>query len=295
MRSGEDTYIAILVYFASNVIFFVPPMSHCIAKRVDFHSEGIIKCFSFQILSGYNKGVSVINLISKRLKKKKRFVVMFLGDSLVSQLSVFPNWRRMIEYVVTRKVKKVAKDNWWRLKFINFGASETTSRDLFDRLKNDVYFYKPDLVICMVGKNDPYFNIGPNQHKKNLNKIFSSLSQNVEKVFYCTPMCSSDEERNKLYKKYIKQGRSLFPYSKIKLIDLFKATQKLDLKRIYTYVLQRENKVVGLKPGEVDVLHPNPLGSAYIAKIILKEVFGVDFNPKLFLKGVEKGEKYPEY
>jgi len=41
--------------------------------------------------------------------------------------------------------------------------------------------------------------------------------------------------------------------------------------------------------------HPNQLGNAYIAKVILKEVFGIEFDPELYWKDTLEGEKYPKY
>lgn len=108
-------------------------------------------------------------------------------------------------------------------------------------------------------------------------------------------MSSSDEKRNKFHEKYIKQSRTLFPHSKVKLVDLFKTSKKLDLDKIFTFILHKGNKVVGIEPGGLDTLHPNSLGNAYMAKSILKEAFGVEFDPKLFMKEVKRGEKYPRY
>lgn len=45
--------------------------------------------------------------------------------------------------------------------------------------------------------------------------------------------------------------------------------------------------------GDIDPHHPNQLGNAYIAKVILKETFDVDFDPEKYIKEMVAGEKFP--
>ena len=64
--------------------------------------------------------------------------------------------------------------------------------------------------------------------------------------------------------------------------------------KIYTFESE-ENPEENIKKGDLDFFHPNPLGNALIAKIILKQVFGVDFDPEKYIETAAKGYKYPEY
>jgi len=50
-----------------------------------------------------------------------------------------------------------------------------------------------------------------------------------------------------------------------------------------------------LEGGESDLEHPNQLGNAYIAKIILKEVFDIDFDADKYIRETFEGLKYPGY
>ena len=83
------------------------------------------------------------------------------------------------------------------------------------------------------------------------------------------------ERKNKagVYGKYVEIDRNLNLES-VKFINLFEEFDKFPKERIFTFISE-EIGVVGLKKGDVDFLHPNQLGNAYIAKTILREVFGV--------------------
>ena len=77
-------------------------------------------------------------------------------------------------------------------------------------------------------------------------------------------------------------------------IDMFSIYQKFSTEKFFTFISE-ENSVEGIKAGEVDLQHPNQLGNAYIAKVILKEVFNIDFDPELYIKTTLSGEKFPKY
>ncbi|MEA3449779.1 MAG: hypothetical protein U9Q85_02265 [Patescibacteria group bacterium] len=67
------------------------------------------------------------------------------------------------------------------------------------------------------------------------------------------------------------------------------------MKKIFTFVSENGNADAGIEPGAIDFGHPNQLGNAYIAKIILKEIFDIDFDPELYIKETLEGKKYPSY
>jgi hypothetical protein len=46
---------------------------------------------------------------------------------------------------------------------------------------------------------------------------------------------------------------------------------------------------------DLDFLNPNQLGNAYIAKFILKKVFGLDFDPDRYISDPINGVMFPEY
>jgi len=235
--------------------------------------------------------------IGKRLLSKKGFKIVFLGDSIVSAESIHPNWREIFEYVLKGKVSEMMND-WktpdWGIKCINSGLNGATSQNLLTHLNSEVFFYKPNMVICMIGKNDPYFKINPSAHKKNIETLTKKITEKIPFFVFCTPTPDNNKKTNKIYEQYAEEDRFLLPQPKTQFIDLFKIYQGFDLDKIFTFISQG-NEDVGIKPGEPDFQHPNALGHAYIAKVILKEVFGIDFNPELYMKTLLAGEKYPKY
>ena len=76
---------------------------------------------------------------------------------------------------------------------------------------------------------------------------------------------------------------------------MFEIYQQFNLDKFFTFISEFGNEDIGIKPGELDFQHPNALGNAYIAKVVLKEVFGIDFDPELYMKTLLNGEKYPKY
>ena len=75
---------------------------------------------------------------------------------------------------------------------------------------------------------------------------------------------------------------------------MFEVYQKYPTEQFFTFVSE-ENIVEGVKEGETDLIHPNQLGNAYIAKIILNEVFDIEFDPQGYWQSTLQGEKYPKY
>jgi hypothetical protein len=92
----------------------------------------------------------------------------------------------------------------------------------------------------------------------------------------------------------LKASLSLFPVKGVKLINLFELYSQYDLKKFFTFI-SSGNEDLEIKPGEIDFLHPNQLGNAYIAKIILKEAFSVNFDPETYIKDTLAGEMFPKY
>ncbi len=243
-------------------------------------------------------GNKKIKEIEKHLLSKKRFKIVFLGDSLVSTEAVHPNWRGIVEYVIKGKVGEVLND-WkladWEIKFINSGLNGATTRDLLERLKIEVFDHKPEMLICMIGSNDPYFKISPSQHKKNVKELIEKVSSKIPHLIFCTSTPDNNEESRERYANYVAQIKPLFPHPKTQFINMFEIYQQFDLDKFFTFISEYGNKEIGIKPGEVDFQHPNSLGNAYIAKIILKEVFEINFDPELYMKTLLAGEKYPKY
>ena len=77
-------------------------------------------------------------------------------------------------------------------------------------------------------------------------------------------------------------------------IDMFNIYQNYSTEKFFTFISEG-NPVEGVKAGDLDLQHPNQLGNAYIAKIILKEIFGINFDADEYIKDTLEGKKYPGY
>jgi lysophospholipase L1-like esterase len=243
-------------------------------------------------------GDILLGEIRKILSKGKKFRIVFLGDSITSTEWVHPNWREIVEYVLKEELQKKMGGDWerpsWNIRGINSGLNGAATSDLLDHLESDVFFYKPEMVICIAGKNDMHYKVSPVQHKENVKKLIEKITTKVPYFVFCTSTPSLTKEFNDGYKVYVELVRSLFPCPRTCFVDLFKEYQKFDLTKFFTFISEG-NEVVGFKPGDIDTLHPNQLGNAYIAKVILKEVFGLKFDPKRYIKQTREGKMYPGY
>ena len=239
-----------------------------------------------------------LDTIKQKLLANDRFRIVFLGDSLTSPEWVHPNWREIVEYVIKEELAKKMGD-WkpssWGVRGINSGLDGATGKDLLERLDSDVFTYSPEMVFCSIGINDIYFDISAKEHQENVRKLLRKIASKVEHVVFCTSIATDRESLNRTYADYVKADKVLFPMKGVGFVNLFERYQKFDLKRFFTFV-SGGNEVVGIKPGEIDYLHPNQLGNAYVAKVILAEAFGVEFDPEVYIKDSQnEAVQYPRY
>lgn len=219
--------------------------------------------------------------ISGTIGSKRRYWIAFVGDSITSCEWVHPNWREIVEYVLKSKL-----DADWGFKTFNFGYDGASSRDILERTK-EIEEINPDLVILMIGGNDPFLDVSINEHIKNINNLTKIFKNLVISTNNCPWNTISQEKYLPYVEADIKEGFKNF-------INLFEISRNFPNQRIYTFISE-EIPEENIKEGDLDYWHPNQLGNAYIAKVILKEVFGVDFDPELYIKTTLSGEKYPKY
>lgn len=235
--------------------------------------------------------------IKDYLIKNNKFRIVFVGDSTTSTEWIHPNWREIVEYIVKEELEKIITE-WkipsWGIRGINFGMDGATTEDILNKT-DEILDYKPDLIIGLMGGNDIYKNISVEKSIDNIKNILNKLIKKVPYIFWCnsTPALTGSLENEK-YKPYAEETLKIKLSGNIRLFDMFNEYQKHDLSKFFTFKSE-ENLVVGIKEGELDKQHPNMLGNAYIAKILLKEIFGIEFNPEKYLETLLNGEKYPEY
>ena len=230
------------------------------------------------------------------LLKNKKFRIVFLGDSITSTEWIHPNWREIVEYVLKNEIENIISD-WklssWQIRGINCGFDGSTTKDILNKVK-EILDYKPDLIITVMGGNDEALGILPEQSIKNINTILKKLSKKMPYIFWCnsTPALKGNI-KNEKYKPYA-EATIKIKNNKVKIFDMFNEYQKYNLKSFFTFKSE-ENLVENIKKGEIDPVHPNMLGNAYIAKILLENIFGIKFDPEKYLGTLLAGEKYPKY
>jgi lysophospholipase L1-like esterase len=231
--------------------------------------------------------------IADTINKNGRFWIAFTGASTVSCEWVHPNWREIVEYALQEEMTKFFGE-WhkseWGIKGFNFGYDGATTKDILDKIEN-IKLISPDLVISMMGGNDELFGIDISQHIKNIKNIIKKLDT---KVVWSTSIASGSSDKNKRYEPYARSCTEIAENENLQLINMFDIYKSFPLDRFYTFKSE-ENVKEHVKKGDIDFIHPNQLGNAYIAKVFLKEVFGIDFDPELYWKDTLAGEKFPKY
>lgn len=236
--------------------------------------------------------------VKESLVKKNRFWIVFTGDSITSCEWVHPNWREIVEYVLKEELTKALNGDWkkseWGVRCFNYGYDGSTTKDILDKM-DDILAVKPDLIIGVMGGNDPAFNLTVNEHVENIKNIVKKANDAGAKVIWSTSTSAgTNSKKNPEYEPYAKACMSIPETGNLKLIDLFNIYQEFPLERIFTFISE-ENLVENIKAGETDLQHPNQLGNAYIAKVILEKVFSIDFDPEKYVRETFSGEKYPGY
>src|SRR3989339_160453 len=233
--------------------------------------------------------------IKDKLEKDGKYWIVFVGDSITSCEWVHPNWREIVEYVLKEELQKVIPD-WkvpsWGIRCFNHGYDGATTKDVLEKI-NEIEGLQPDLVIMMMGGNDSVLGVSEKEHGENIKTIAKSLADKNIDLVYSTDSKPWNDKIAELYGKYVEIDKKL-NLDGVRFINLFEEFDNFPKERIFTFKSE-EIAVVGLKKGDIDFLHPNQLGNAYIAKIILKEVFQIDFDPEKYIETNTAGYKYPEY
>jgi len=233
--------------------------------------------------------------ISEQIKSKGKFWISFVGDSITSCEWVHPNWREIVEYVLKEELTKFLDGDWksseWGIKTFNFGYDGATTKDILTKVE-DIKVFNPDLVIVLMGGNDSVMGVSVPESIKNIKNISEKLNTSV---YWCSSTSAGKGyKKNMEYEPYSKAFLEISDSENFQKIDMFNSYQKFDTSKFFTFVSE-ENPVEGVRAGEIDLQHPNQLGNAYIAKVILKEIFGIDFDPEQYWHSSRAGKKYPTY
>jgi lysophospholipase L1-like esterase len=235
--------------------------------------------------------------IRETITKDDIYKIIFYGDSITSTEWVHPNWREIIDYVLKDYLVPIIGD-WkipsWKIRTINAGLDGATTKDFVEQLELHVLSYNPSLVIFMGGKNDLYLGLSVEEYCQNLSEIFKKLNNKKIDTVFCSSTPSLRKDFTERFKPYVEKTPGITKKYNIPFINIFEQYQEFQLEKFFTFISEG-NPEVGIKKGEIDPLHPNQLGNAYIAKILLKEIFGIDFDPEIYIKDTINGKMYPRY
>ena len=245
-------------------------------------------------------------LFDKILKKldavDEPYTILFFGDSSISGESVHPNWRGIVEYVIKDRSEHILSD-WQKpyllIRCVNAGIDGGTTSQFLKYLPRDLKHFKPNLVVFMGGDNDIPINVPFDTTIDNLNKIRKLLSENTDDFIFSSGQKPKDEKHATANAKYLEVLGSQSLYRNeifINLYDEFES-RHFDLSKIYTYRLPDEDAIAnGLPIGSLDMHHTNRIGQCYVAQVILEKVFGIDFDPDLYLRTLDLAVKRePQY
>jgi len=155
-------------------------------------------------------------------------------------------------------------------------------------------------VMVMGSSNDAWHGLDPTGSRANLSTVISRLRKaDVGKIVYSTSHTFTGDRAPKKYAPYAAVARQLMQRYEsrddVMFIDMAKAFATYDLERFYTFVEAHNDPLTHVVAGETDTTHPNKVGQAYIAKLFLKLVFDIDFDPPTYLHNLSSNHKYPGY
>lgn len=233
-----------------------------------------------------------------RLKESGKYWIVFTGDSITSSEWVHPNWRDIVIYVLQTEATKKLDGDWqtaeWGIRGFNFAYDGATTKDIVNKI-DDILLVKPQLVIGLMGGNDPSFGITVKESVDNISKIADTIIGNGAKLVWCnsTP-AGKGSKKNQQYEEYAKAFMDMQERTGLTKVDMFNIYHKFPIDKFFTFISE-ENTVEGVRAGETDLVHPNQLGNAYIAKVNLEKVFTISFDPEKYIKDTIGGIKYPGY
>jgi len=240
--------------------------------------------------------------IKKQVKQDKLFLIAYYGASTTSSEYSFPNWGEIIRYALKdcleEQIGKYERA-YWNLQTMNMGLNGALSEDLLERFDDFVLNKNPDMVFLDASKNDAYHNIDKKITEKNNKELIKKALDRDIKIVFTTRIPSLRKDLNNKIIAYVEIDRKCAEYfsnnRNFIFVDLFKLYPKDLIEKSYSLIGEK-NESIGMKEGEIDPIHYNRFGNAMVAKILLKEVFGIDFNEERFLKDItDLTKKYPDY
>lgn len=184
-------------------------------------------------------------------------IISVFGDSLVYGMgdSIDGGW-------VSRLQHKIKGKN----KFLNFGIPGDTSKDLLERIEEELKESSPDTVIVLIGANDSQYKNSPNntlvgveQYEKNLEKIVEKIKKYTDNIIFIGLPKMNDDITTVWYYIYNFCNENLQKYDTL----IKKFCEKNSFKYIYIFNSLDKSDLS-------DGAHPNEKGYEKIAEKIEK-------------------------
>ncbi len=232
---------------------------------------------------------SLYNKILQNLKEGREYRIAFIGDSLTSAESIFPNWRAIFEYIFKLSFEEYIED-WrifeWNLKFFNYSLDACTTKEFFKSLNTSLSEVNPDLYLIMGTCNNFLLGFKISVYVKNMEEIFNIIEKKQKDCVYVPDIYSKDEKKNYESLNLTKQAFSLKKPESVQIINGHEIFKNHDIDKIYTLI----------EEGVLDCRHPNAFGHVCIAKMFLEGAFGIKVNENLFFEEMSKGDvKWPKW
>lgn len=250
-----------------------------------------------------DKNINFLEEMIACIKQDELYSIVFYGASTTSAEYAMPNWGEIIRYCLKMEMEDAIGDYKkanWNIQTANRGLNGGSSQDLLERFDELVLSLSPRIIFLSVGKNDAYYEIDRRITEENTRKIIQkSLNANM-KVVFMTTVPALTEKLNDKIRNYVEVDRNVaqefLNNENFMFIDFYDFFTKEDLEKSHTLISVNGNEIVGITPGEIDPIHYNKIGNALVAKIILKEIYGLNFDSEKFISDLaDISKKYPGY
>jgi len=175
----------------------------------------------------------------------------------------------------------------WQIRCFNAGFDGSTTRDIVTLVKDFVLPHKPHILLYQLGSNDNYAGISDSEYSNNIKKTLTQLDQEKTVVLLMSDLPSGYNNHNDAYQARRKVLKSIVAETKIPYLDLYDSFEGINISNFFS-LISEGNEDAGIKKGEVDMIHPNMIGNACMAKAILQAFFDIDFNADKYLKEVKE-------
>src|SRR3989338_6193778 len=101
------------------------------------------------------------------------------------------------------------KKSEWGIRCFNYGYDGSTTKDILDKT-DDILAVKSDLLIGVMGGNDPVFDLKVGEHVENIKNIVKKINDHGTKVVWCTSTpAGKNSKKNPEYEPYTKACMSI--------------------------------------------------------------------------------------